>query len=94
MSHVDEWLTVIAAARRSRSPPRPRRGTRHRALPTVGFMADSPAHGQNLRRRSGRDAASRLLDEGSFRQAASQIARSIAQMPSVDEVTGVLERLV
>lgn len=41
-----------------------------------------------------REAASRLLDEGSFRQAASQIGRSIAQMPSVDEVTGVLERLV
>lgn len=41
-----------------------------------------------------RDAVSRLLDEGSFRQGASQIGRSIAQMPSVDEVTGVLERLV
>ena len=41
-----------------------------------------------------RDAASRLLDENSFRQAASQIGRSIAHMPSVEEVTGVLERLV
>lgn len=40
-----------------------------------------------------RDAASRLLDESSFRQAASQIGRSIAQMPSVDDVAGVLERL-
>ena len=41
-----------------------------------------------------RDAASRLLDDGSFRRAASSIGRSIARMPSVDDVAEVLERLV
>jgi UDP:flavonoid glycosyltransferase YjiC (YdhE family) len=40
-----------------------------------------------------RDAAARLLEDGSFGQAASRIGRSIAQMPSPDEVCAVLERL-
>jgi UDP:flavonoid glycosyltransferase YjiC (YdhE family) len=40
-----------------------------------------------------RDAAARLLQDGSFGQAASRIGRSIAQMPSPDEVCEVLERL-
>ena len=41
-----------------------------------------------------RDAVGRLLDDGSFRQMASRVGRSIAQMPSLDEVCGVLEALV
>jgi UDP:flavonoid glycosyltransferase YjiC (YdhE family) len=41
-----------------------------------------------------RDAVQRLLEHGSFRQRASQVGRSIAQMPSPDEVCEVLERLV
>ena len=41
-----------------------------------------------------RDAVRRLLEDKSFRQGASQVGSSIAQMPSPDEVCEVLERLV
>lgn len=40
-----------------------------------------------------RDAVSRLLADGAFRQEALRISRSITQMPAPDEVCEVLERL-
>jgi MGT family glycosyltransferase len=41
-----------------------------------------------------RDAVVRLLDDASFRDAASRVSASIASMPSPDEVAPVLETLL
>jgi UDP:flavonoid glycosyltransferase YjiC (YdhE family) len=41
-----------------------------------------------------RDAVTRLLDDGSFRDAAGGVSASIASMPSPDDVAGVLETLL